>query len=269
MPAAEPVAADATGRSLWAPRAWLGGRWYDGVLLRIDARGHWAEIAPDISTPPADAIRLEGPVLPGLGDATATRFSARAGLAERAARRLPARPTTLVVRDRSIACDAITRSMRASPRSCMSNSARRLHAGLRSSLPAARRGRHALRRSATLAGRWPTRLVTPASPSRAAGPLRARGLTVPTAPRPTPLREHTDFAMRQRDAVRAAGFRSSTRRRDPFAARRIGRVNRCADRSAWRRRARSYPRRRADRRGRSLPRREAARPIEWLCREPG
>ena len=84
MAFAEPAGADATGRSLWAPRAWLGGRWHDGVLLRIDARGHWAEVVPGIATPPADAIRLDGPVLPGLVDAHSHAFQrAFAGLAER------------------------------------------------------------------------------------------------------------------------------------------------------------------------------------------
>ena len=84
MPAAEPVPADATGRSLWTPRAWLGGRWRDNVLLRIDARGHWADIAPGVAEPPADATRLDGPVLPGLVDAHSHAFQrAFAGLAER------------------------------------------------------------------------------------------------------------------------------------------------------------------------------------------
>ena len=49
MPLAEPAASDVTGRSLWAPRAWLGGRWHDSVLLRIDAHGHWADIVPGIA----------------------------------------------------------------------------------------------------------------------------------------------------------------------------------------------------------------------------
>src|SRR5436190_5270704 len=84
MPAAEPAGADATGRSLWAPRAWHDGRWHDGVLLRIDASGHWAEIVPGITAPPAAAIRLDGPVLPGLVDAHSHAFQrAFAGLAER------------------------------------------------------------------------------------------------------------------------------------------------------------------------------------------
>jgi formimidoylglutamate deiminase len=84
MPSAEPAAADATGRTLWAPRAWLGGRWHAAVLLRIDARGHWAEIVPGITAPPADAIGLDGPVLPGLVDAHSHAFQrAFAGLSER------------------------------------------------------------------------------------------------------------------------------------------------------------------------------------------
>jgi len=85
MPAADAATAeDVTGRSLWAPRAWIDGRWRDNVWLRIDARGHWGDIVPGITEPPADATRLEGPVLPGLVDAHSHAFQrAFAGLAER------------------------------------------------------------------------------------------------------------------------------------------------------------------------------------------
>ena len=78
---------------LWAPRAWLAGNggslhkhggWHDAVLLRIDARGHWAEITPGVHTPPAQAQRLAGPLLPSLVDAHSHAFQrAFAGLAER------------------------------------------------------------------------------------------------------------------------------------------------------------------------------------------
>ena len=69
---------------LWAPRAWLAGRWHDAVLLRADASGHWAEVSPDITTPPQGATVLPGPVLPGLVDAHSHAFQrAFAGLAER------------------------------------------------------------------------------------------------------------------------------------------------------------------------------------------
>ena len=68
---------------LWAPRAWVGGRWADEVLLRADARGHWAEVRPGTPAPP-DAQRLPGPALPGLVNAHSHAFQrAFAGLTER------------------------------------------------------------------------------------------------------------------------------------------------------------------------------------------
>ena len=68
---------------LWAPRAWIAGRWLDSVLLRVDAGGHWSEITPGIAAP-TDAHVLTGPVLPGLVDAHSHAFQrAFAGLAER------------------------------------------------------------------------------------------------------------------------------------------------------------------------------------------
>ena len=73
-----------TGMSLyWAPRAWVGGRWAERVLLRAGGDGRWAEIAVDTPAPP-QAQRLPGPVLPGLVDAHSHAFQrAFAGLAER------------------------------------------------------------------------------------------------------------------------------------------------------------------------------------------
>ncbi|HET7864845.1 MAG TPA: formimidoylglutamate deiminase [Burkholderiaceae bacterium] len=69
---------------LWAPRAWVAGRWQEAVLLRVDAAGRWAGIAPGVSTPPAGASVLGGPVLPGLVNAHSHAFQrAFAGLAER------------------------------------------------------------------------------------------------------------------------------------------------------------------------------------------
>jgi len=68
---------------LWAPRAWLDGRWRDSVLLHVGDDGHWLEVAPDVA-PPVQATRLGGPVLPGLVDAHSHAFQrAFAGLAER------------------------------------------------------------------------------------------------------------------------------------------------------------------------------------------
>jgi formimidoylglutamate deiminase len=68
---------------LWADHAWVGGRWRDRVLLAIDARGCWADVQPDTPCPEA-AVRLSGPVLPGLVDAHSHAFQrAFVGLAER------------------------------------------------------------------------------------------------------------------------------------------------------------------------------------------
>jgi len=68
---------------LWAPRAWIDGRWADAVLLHAGADGHWAEIRTG-TAPPPQATRLPGPVLPGLVDAHSHAFQrAFAGLAER------------------------------------------------------------------------------------------------------------------------------------------------------------------------------------------
>ena len=70
-------------RLLWAPRAWVAGRWEEAVLLHIDAQGHWSEVRPG-QAPPAQAQVLEGPVLPGLVNAHSHAFQrAFAGLSER------------------------------------------------------------------------------------------------------------------------------------------------------------------------------------------
>jgi len=72
------------GACLWAPRAWLAGRWQADVLLRTDASGRWGEVTPGVRTPPAGAVVLAGPVLPGLVNAHSHAFQrAFAGLAER------------------------------------------------------------------------------------------------------------------------------------------------------------------------------------------
>jgi len=69
---------------LWAPRAWVAGGWQDAVLLRVDAQGYWAEVTPGVTTSPASAKVLDGPVLPGLVNAHSHAFQrAFAGLAER------------------------------------------------------------------------------------------------------------------------------------------------------------------------------------------
>ena len=69
---------------LWAPQAWVNGRWEQNVCLAMDAQGHWADITPGISTPPAHATVLPGPMLPGIVNAHSHAFQrAFAGLAER------------------------------------------------------------------------------------------------------------------------------------------------------------------------------------------
>ena len=67
---------------LWAPQAWLGGRWRDGVVLQVGESGHWSAITPDQPCPPQATV-LEGAALPGLVDAHSHAFQrAFVGLAE-------------------------------------------------------------------------------------------------------------------------------------------------------------------------------------------
>ncbi|MBK1715070.1 formimidoylglutamate deiminase [Rubrivivax gelatinosus] len=68
---------------LWAPRAWVAGRWRDAVLLAAGDDGRWAEVSCDTPPPPA-AERLAGDVLPALVDAHSHAFQrAFVGMAER------------------------------------------------------------------------------------------------------------------------------------------------------------------------------------------
>ncbi len=68
---------------IWAPRAWIEGRWADAVLLRVGTDGHWTEVSPG-TAPPPHALRLAGPVLPGLVNSHSHAFQrAFAGLSER------------------------------------------------------------------------------------------------------------------------------------------------------------------------------------------
>lgn len=70
--------------TLWAPQAWIGGRWQSCVLLDIDRHGHWAAVLPGVVTAPAHARVLPGPVLPGLVNGHSHAFQrAFAGLSER------------------------------------------------------------------------------------------------------------------------------------------------------------------------------------------
>jgi formimidoylglutamate deiminase len=74
---------EARAELLFAPAAWLQHGWRRNVLLRI-ADGHWAEVTADVVSPPAAAMVLDGPLVPGLVDAHSHAFQrAFAGLAER------------------------------------------------------------------------------------------------------------------------------------------------------------------------------------------
>lgn len=110
-PMPSPTTTPGTVHRLWTPRAWLQqpvqrsanpsqainanananattnsttAGWADNVLLTIGADGCWAQIDTGVTTPPADAQRLRGPLLPGLVNAHSHAFQrAFAGLAER------------------------------------------------------------------------------------------------------------------------------------------------------------------------------------------
>jgi formimidoylglutamate deiminase len=73
----------APGGRFWSAQAWVQGAWAADVLLRAGPDGRWAEVSP--GTPaPADAERLDGPVLPALVNAHSHAFQrAFVGLAER------------------------------------------------------------------------------------------------------------------------------------------------------------------------------------------
>ena len=74
----------ADNRTLWAPQAWIDGRWQSSVLLDIDSQGRWDRIAAGVEEAPAHARKLAGPLLPGLVDAHSHAFQrAFIGLSER------------------------------------------------------------------------------------------------------------------------------------------------------------------------------------------
>ncbi len=71
-----------SARTFHAPLAWIDGRWQREVLMRVDAQGQWAAIEAGAEVP-AEAVRLDGPVLPTLVDAHSHAFQrAFAGLSE-------------------------------------------------------------------------------------------------------------------------------------------------------------------------------------------
>ncbi len=67
--------------SLWAPRAWLQGRWCDAVRLDVAPDGTWGQVTAGA---PRDGLTtLPGPVLPGLVNAHSHAFQrAFVGMAE-------------------------------------------------------------------------------------------------------------------------------------------------------------------------------------------
>ena len=72
-----------TQRTLWAPRAWVGGAWQERVRIAVDDNGCFESIEANVDRP-YDALALQGPALPGLVDAHSHAFQrAFAGLAER------------------------------------------------------------------------------------------------------------------------------------------------------------------------------------------
>ncbi|HNT38456.1 MAG TPA: formimidoylglutamate deiminase [Rubrivivax sp.] len=76
---------DDRSRLIWAPQAWVDGRWRERVLLAIGADGRWAAVTPDTPAPPR-AENVAAPVLPALVDAHSHAFQrAFAGLAEQRA----------------------------------------------------------------------------------------------------------------------------------------------------------------------------------------
>jgi formimidoylglutamate deiminase len=85
MAEARPTADTLAPHLLWAPHAWVDGRWQDAVLLDIDAQGCWRGITAGAKAP-AVAQQLPGPVLPGLVNSHSHAFQrAFAGLTERRA----------------------------------------------------------------------------------------------------------------------------------------------------------------------------------------
>jgi len=83
MGEAGPDATAALAAPLWAPRAWIAGRWHDAVVLQAGADGHWEHIEAGVAAP-AGAMRLAGPVVAGLVNGHSHAFQrAFAGLAER------------------------------------------------------------------------------------------------------------------------------------------------------------------------------------------
>jgi len=72
-------------RRFFASRAWIQGTWARDVVLTVAADGCWLNVLPNASAEQQrGAVRLGGPVLPGMVDAHSHAFQrAMAGLTER------------------------------------------------------------------------------------------------------------------------------------------------------------------------------------------
>jgi formimidoylglutamate deiminase len=74
---------DTVSTVVWAPRAWINGRWEAAVTLRADSQGRWRDVAANSSVPP-DAEVLTDAVLPAMVNAHSHAFQrAFVGLSER------------------------------------------------------------------------------------------------------------------------------------------------------------------------------------------
>ncbi|MCZ8236480.1 MAG: formimidoylglutamate deiminase [Inhella sp.] len=79
MSAADPL----TDTALWAPWAWVDGRWRQQVLLPIQPDGRWGAIASGVVQPPEGTRVLHGALVPSLVNAHSHAFQrAMAGLTE-------------------------------------------------------------------------------------------------------------------------------------------------------------------------------------------
>ena len=223
-----------TGRPMPEAAAALGAarldarrRWRERRACCAPARdGRWAEVTPGVAAPPAGA-RACSPArcCRAWSNAHSHAFQrAFAGLAER---RDAAHDDFWSWRDRMyrvalrITPGAAARRRGAALRRA---AARRLHAGLRVPLPAARRRRQPLRRPAgDVVGARRRRRRRRHRPDAAAGAVRARRLRAAAAARrPAPLSRPRPRTSGMRAAAIARSGRPlrRRRRRDPFAARR-------------------------------------------------
>ena len=141
--------AEATAALLWAPLAWLPDGWRENVLLRAGADGRWAEVTAAVAVAPPEARVLAGPLLPGVVDAHSHAFQRAFAGTSRATRERTRRLLVVARADVRGRAAHRPRSAARDRRAALRRAAaRRLHAGVRVPLPAPRRRRQRLRRSA-------------------------------------------------------------------------------------------------------------------------